>query len=75
MNGRLRIGSSKGYENANREVLAWNPSTPDELTAHGLHQRFIRWYVCAISYNDQVTWRAPDEPTPGKSIAAVHPDA
>jgi hypothetical protein len=49
MNRRLGIGSSKGYENANREVLAWNPSTPDEPTAHGLHQWFIRWYVCAIS--------------------------
>jgi hypothetical protein len=41
MNRRPGISSSNGYENANKEVLAWNPSASDEPTAHKLHQWFI----------------------------------
>jgi hypothetical protein len=41
---------------------------------HTSHRRCIALeQLCQQISNDYVTWRAPDEPTPWKNIASVHP--
>jgi hypothetical protein len=66
---RGSAGLSDGYEDTYSKGLAKRSSAPDEPT----HRRCIASeQLCQQSCNGWVTWRAPDEPTPWKSIASVH---
>jgi hypothetical protein len=67
---RGSIGASDGHEETDRDVLARGPSAPDEPTHR---QCNASEQLCQRIFNGYVTWRAPDEPTPRKSIASVHP--
>jgi hypothetical protein len=67
---RGSVGLSDGRVKANRDDLAAGSSTPDEPT----HCWCIASeQLCQRISNGYVTWRAPDEPTPIKSITSVHP--
>jgi hypothetical protein len=67
---RGSIGLSDGRVKANRDDLAAGSSALDEPT----HSRgSASEQLCQRIFNGYVTWRAPDEPTPRKSIASVHP--
>jgi hypothetical protein len=67
---RDSVGLPDGHEVAYIDILAKRPSAPDEPT----HRYCIASeQLCQWIFNGKVTWRAPDEPTPWKSIASVHP--
>jgi hypothetical protein len=67
---RGSVGLSDGRTEANRDVSAAGSSALDEPT----HRRCnASEQLCQWIFNGYVTWRAPDEPTPRKSIASVHP--
>jgi hypothetical protein len=67
---RGSVGLSDGRVEATREVLAAGSLAPDEPT----HRRCnASKQLCQRIFNGYMTWRAPDEPTPRKSIASVHP--
>jgi hypothetical protein len=67
---RGSVGLSDGRVEANRDDLVAGSSAPDEPT---VRQCNASEQLCQQIFNDYVTWRAPDEPTPRKSIALVHP--
>jgi hypothetical protein len=67
---RGSVGLSDGRVEATREVLAAGSLAPDEPT----HRRCnASKQLCQRIFNGYMAWRAPDEPTPRKSIASVHP--
>jgi hypothetical protein len=70
MNRLVSSGSSDGRVKANREDLAARSSAPDEPTVRLCN---VSEQLCQRIFNGYVTWRAPDEPMPRKSIASVHP--
>jgi hypothetical protein len=67
MNRRVSRGSSDSRVKANREGLAEGSSALTERRCNASEQ------LCQRIFNGYMTWRAPDEPTPRKSIALVHP--
>jgi hypothetical protein len=67
---RGSVGLSDDRVKANRDDLAAGSSTPDETTHR---QSIASEQLCQRISKGYVTWRAPDEPTPRKSIASVHP--
>jgi hypothetical protein len=70
MNRPAKRGSSDGRVKTNRDGLAEGSSAPDEPTVHRCNalEQLCQW-IC----NGYMTWRAPNEPTPRKSVASVHP--
>jgi hypothetical protein len=67
---RGSVGLSDGRVEATRDVLVVGSSALDEPTHHRCN---ASEKLCQRIFNGYVTWRAPDEPTPRKSIASVHP--
>jgi hypothetical protein len=70
MNRRVSSGSSDGRMKANRDGLAAGSSAPYEPTVRRCK---ASEQLCHWIFNGYVTWRAPDELIPRKSIASVHP--
>jgi hypothetical protein len=67
---RGTVGLSDGRVEATKDVLATGSSALDEPT----HCRCnASEQLCQWIFNGYLTWRAPDETTPRKSIALVHP--
>jgi hypothetical protein len=63
------VGLSNGHEAAYRDVLSVGSSAAHEPTHRRCH---VSEQLCQRIFNGNVTWRAPDEPTPRKSIGSVH---
>jgi hypothetical protein len=67
MNRRVSSGSFDGRVKANRDGLAEGSSAPMERRCNTSEQ------LCQRIFNGYMTWRAPDELMPRKSIASIHP--
>jgi hypothetical protein len=62
-------GSSDGYKEAKSKILARNPLAP--MNRQCISQ-CVGWFVSMIEWGGRQLLVAPDEPTPGKSIASDH---